>query len=1366
MLPLNDEDDSLVRLKHHQKVLCGALKDSQFEETQVISSGEPQSLIPATPTRNSKNSRLSGDVSFDPTTNVVLDYNYSMVELEDTQPDTGNFLMIPSTGSEPQEPNVAIPVAKIGEIQSQRDLPAASSPQTTPTVHRTPADVNVDYNNVMEDMHTACETPFTFFPETEKFATAETPRRKSAPQNDFTPNPLAQLLGDSKPFSLSQAFVASSPMRRPRISIYSQTPPTPSIHAASIMAKSMPKLSMNQNTTPTRQSPMEVDLRRKSREASTSPPKSPTKAGEVDNKMEGREEAVKAHMGRKLSDVWSTRETEQTRKPSWTSRYRLSPSKRTEYLLPISSSPPEGQPSDTADKSDDNQRDKHYDNGAPCGTEIQHAEEREDPTNISTAKTPKKSRLLFSGHLGRSSPAGKQKVPALDIDSEDEIPLPPIPNTSWAKEDEREKFKRLVSQADPDPRTRRENEGLAWHELGMRKKSTFAPNSPLSGKNTRVSRRSPPLQPNLPLPRPEPIFHEDVIDSKKSVMQIPASDPPETAISDLQHGQFGMDAYLERSLNQLPSKRILRCTKPTTALSRPNAIVPQEHNRNISSDQYSPQVGTVEKPIPLAQLPPFNIPAVAPPTPPRRNGESATMPDMIRESSNLLAQLEPPNSLTPGPSSDLIGPETSTREQESLTSCMEPPRTPSSTHLNDTQWTRKGATTIPATSPWVDDRLVSPDRRLQTAHSTSGLDINFQDNNAPLLKQKRLIKSSPAEGSGDVEMTEAAQNLSSEYSPMSPRAVPDEQEVEIRASKRRKTLKMVKQKSQGVTAPIEKGTTEMTSRDGFPAKSAKSAKPSTAFVQTTNDRISGKHYRKKLLLSHQKRKTPKEAPGINNSASSSLSDVPRSDSASHTGSLPPLPPISVPARVFALFKDKNLYYHPATVLSSISPSQIRVSFDDQTESTLERTCVRPLDLRIGDTVRVDLPNMKRHLWVIKAFPTAGIEKAAIRYTDIRGRKSVFVALKSNEKKSESNGLEAPRVEVPVTNIYLPQSLWGQFARRDSSSFRVPLFRAGNLLQHNPSTEVQNRRTATPLGNIFAGAITPVRTVSAVTTPRSDTVSGDKIGASCSGIFANMVFMLSFGDKEAEKTKLQKLILSNGGKILESTFEDLFAPYHSTLSLSTSLSSSMSSTPSAPTPAPITNTFTLLPQYQNLGFAAVISTTHSRRTKFLEALSLSVPCLHPRWIHDSLRSSKPLSDIETYLLPAGESSYLGPGVIRSRHLPAFDPMNVSLVKMLESRPKLLDGKRVLIIQSPKDVDKKRIVRFLLRAIGAKVVKPVKLTEVEGVMKAGGWDIVVAENVKMPVLAKVVRMTGAGGESSVRIVDEETIVQSLILGKWAV
>lgn len=348
--------------------------------------------------------------------------------------------------------------------------------------------------------------------------------------------------------------------------------------------------------------------------------------------------------------------------------------------------------------------------------------------------------------------------------------------------------------------------------------------------------------------------------------------------------------------------------------------------------------------------------------------------------------------------------------------------------------------------------------------------------------------------------------------------------------------------------------------------------------------------------------------------------------------------VVAPERVFALFRDGKNSYHPATVKGGDPyTGTVRVVFDDGTEDLLERAYVRALDLRVGDCVKVDIKGMKKVTWEVQGFADTAAEGT---YSDCRGHTTVLV------KARKTAGAVS---EVQVTSMYLVKGMWKEFDTR----------------VYRGSLPLQVRNATTPEGP----PATPPKVHGR--TPVSGSL-GRTLGG---GLFAGMVFALSFGDKESVKKAVTTKILQNGGRIVDVGFEELFydidRPANTTTT--TTASSSFTSSSAATATSPIH--FTPRPETNHVGFTAVIADAHSRRAKFLQALALGLPCLAPRWIEDCCRRSL-VVDWEHYLLPAGESRYLG--TVRSRVLERYDARTAWMRVVVAKRERLLRGRGVVVV----------------------------------------------------------------------------------------
>ncbi|PQE23776.1 family decarboxylase protein [Rutstroemia sp. NJR-2017a BBW] len=258
------------------------------------------------------------------------------------------------------------------------------------------------------------------------------------------------------------------------------------------------------------------------------------------------------------------------------------------------------------------------------------------------------------------------------------------------------------------------------------------------------------------------------------------------------------------------------------------------------------------------------------------------------------------------------------------------------------------------------------------------------------------------------------------------------------------------------------------------------------------------------------------------------------------------------------------------------------------------------------------------------------------------------------------------------------------------------------------------------------------------------------------MFDNMVFAVSYVGEEKEKDDVTRLIKQHGGRLLDDGFEKLFTPIK---------------TPTKAHPEDERSELEIAPSEANVGFVALIADEHSRKAKYMQALALGLPCISGRWIHDCIAKSS-IIDWMPYLLSSGQSSFLGG--------------DATLSDTFADRPKLLEGKSVLIITGRGQVEEKRKpYTFLTRALGADRVGQAydvagaKKMLLEGEKKGEEFDWLYVDGKKdvegaifdstsVPLAGKKrKRASGANADAPVpkriRVVNDEIIIQSLILGQ---
>lgn len=487
-----------------------------------------------------------------------------------------------------------------------------------------------------------------------------------------------------------------------------------------------------------------------------------------------------------------------------------------------------------------------------------------------------------------------------------------------------------------------------------------------------------------------------------------------------------------------------------------------------------------------------------------------------------------------------------------------------------------------------------------------------------------------------------------------------------------------------------------------------------------------------------------------------------------------LPDVTAPNRVFAHFNGSNPAYHPATCLEMIDVDEprYRVRFEDGTIDVIGGYGVKRLELRPGDVVKVDLPGARKSNYVVEgvqnqhistiarnpATPSrrdhhASTNDSAFPEVDIYGNATVLVSLKQRQSMG-GDQVESSRIAVPLTLIYLTQMMWTAFKNRQYTHL-------SNKVQTVTGLQTPSDRPSTP-----STPSSRTRRVGSSGLARARSSTGNLTGG---GIFKNMAFAITNIDRADENERIKKHINSNGGRILGSGLDELF--HVPALPHTTSISDLNPDT-----------SFHLLPAAKNLGFTCLVADKHCRTAKFIQALSLGIPCLSARWVTNCVAKQR-LLPWAPYLLPSGESAFLG-GAVRSRVLQPFDAETATLFDMVESRPKMLDGASVLIIMEKGQEKSMQQHPLITHALGASRVSRAisEASAVKAVADAQAlgepWDWVLSYDKEREVDEKLSGGAGTGrkrkrGRESdsgplvgkkgkPKVVGNEFVIQSLILG----
>ncbi|KAF2448495.1 hypothetical protein P171DRAFT_461323 [Karstenula rhodostoma CBS 690.94] len=490
----------------------------------------------------------------------------------------------------------------------------------------------------------------------------------------------------------------------------------------------------------------------------------------------------------------------------------------------------------------------------------------------------------------------------------------------------------------------------------------------------------------------------------------------------------------------------------------------------------------------------------------------------------------------------------------------------------------------------------------------------------------------------------------------------------------------------------------------------------------------------------------------------------------------------VPDRVFAFWP--GIGYCPATCVGRVDSHRLHVRFDDGTHHDLESMQIRALDLHPADHIKIDVPGMKKLAYVVIGFKDKiNPENCTMEYPATTRHGYATVVLEEKQRDILPTDVQ-PRakkhIDVPVANIYLTTQLW---ARLKDRTFKY---------KPAASPAASASRAGTPR---VVGSAIPVSTVLRRSTAgpsllRDSTARASSVASSTrssGNVFLNMAFAVTSTSKEVNKDDISKLLKSSGGLVVEEGFHQLFD--------TDSYNAPMSSAGSANAPSASMHGLKLKRKNEDLRFVALIAQSHSRSPKFLQALSLNIPCLHLRWVHDSLAAGHALP-FAKYLLPAGTSTFLDPvGVVRSRNMRTYDPNagDVAFTQMVKDRQLIFRDESVLIVSEENEQEP---YIFLTHAMGATEVGLCSdLEEAKESVDTGAWDWVYVDG-KPDVLADAAAQifgswagktprkkatkkrkrdgetvkaepqtlvrTGFVGEKMVKVACGEFVIQSLILG----
>ncbi|EPX73222.1 DNA repair protein RAD9 [Schizosaccharomyces octosporus yFS286] len=415
--------------------------------------------------------------------------------------------------------------------------------------------------------------------------------------------------------------------------------------------------------------------------------------------------------------------------------------------------------------------------------------------------------------------------------------------------------------------------------------------------------------------------------------------------------------------------------------------------------------------------------------------------------------------------------------------------------------------------------------------------------------------------------------------------------------------------------------------------------------------------------------------------------------------------LKVENRVLAFFKGYPAFYYPATVLSQTVSSasgipQFRIQFDDYTTSTVNINQLKRFELKKGDVVRSTA--LKLNHSVLRTY-SSSTENISVTCTDIFGNDMVLLRVDKNGD-----------VAVPMSTIYLIPSQIRKFKDRDFQ--HVPEQKSEIDIHSLPPSSNSRKRLS---GSYVVGD----------DNEKAYQISTQSANTS---IFHTCVFVFTGLNTvdDNERSLLINLVKQNGGAVLEEGLSALFCNYYNGKGKIF---------------------FPLKPhkRSQSWKYAFLISDTHSRKVKYLEALALNLPCVHPRFITICVQKQK-MVDFSPFLLAAGYSRRLNT-ILSQRVGPYQDS---TLCDHLHNNIGPLSGKRILFLLPNINFSRNGVVNdeysqrvlahmFQALALGAEVEYRNSLTKINF-----HWDIIVSN----PEYGNL--------DTTVPVVDFEWIIECVI------
>lgn len=378
-----------------------------------------------------------------------------------------------------------------------------------------------------------------------------------------------------------------------------------------------------------------------------------------------------------------------------------------------------------------------------------------------------------------------------------------------------------------------------------------------------------------------------------------------------------------------------------------------------------------------------------------------------------------------------------------------------------------------------------------------------------------------------------------------------------------------------------------------------------------------------------------------------------------------------------------------------------------------------LDLRIGDVVQVSL--------IIGDYVVTGLHVASKEslFTCLRGFDSVTLA-----KKGRHNVLRDREITVPLFQICMEIGQWAFHQLR----FKL-LSKETDLIQESYAV----------VKNFMPFHESRVDGMDAAIRAESFHKSPQKYESRSeldSNIFEGMFFFVT-SIEGAKKEYLADIITKNGGLFVDDEIEHFVkrsVDVNGRLGLK-------------------------LAKFKGNTFGALISDSHSRSAKYLQALALGWPILAETFVEQAIANASVLDNWQAFLLPAGFSLHTS-GIV-SHNVYEFrlnQKKGADMSEQLLNNSHLLAAYSVLVLDKKQDSKTLTMCGFIFHAFGAKQLHFVDgLTELDTFLKETPTDeVLVYDNSQREYYKLQTKKSRIKSSRKIAVIDWEWVVQCTISG----